>query len=138
NEKDELYLGACTNLGLLYGKGGYGVPQDSKKALKFFTLACDKGNATACQNLGSMYYNGKGVPQDWVKGAGYFKRACDAGVWVACSNFALYHYDSGNQSKAAQYFEKACELGRNDYSAQNDPEDRKIWQNACNMSDILN
>ncbi|MGP1580803.1 MAG: tetratricopeptide repeat protein [Wolinella sp.] len=138
NEKNELFAGACNNLGVLYHKGGYGVPQDSKKALKFSTLACDKGEATACQNLGSMYYNGYGVPRDIVKGVGYVKRACDAGDWVACKNFAVYHYKHGDRSKVAQYLKKACELGRNDYGVKNDPEDRKIWQNACNMSDILN
>ena len=138
NEKDEHFAAVCTDLGLLYDKGGYGVPQDSKKALKFYTLACDKGDATACQNLGVMYYSGKGVPQDRVKGAGYFRRACDAGSWMACKNFAVYHYNSGNQSKAAQYFKKACEMGRNDPNTQNVPEDREAWQEACNMSSILN
>ncbi len=138
NEKDEHFARACSNLGVLYAKGGYGVPQDYKKALKFYNLACDKGKTTACQNIGAMYCNGEGVLRDIVKGVGYFKRACDAGDWVACRNFALYHYDSGNQSKAAQYYKKACEMGKNDYWVQNIPEKREAWQNACNMSDILN
>ncbi len=138
NEKDGRFAAACSNLGFLYANGGYGVPQDYKKASKLYNLACDKGEATACQNIGAMYYDGWGVPQDRVKGAGYFRRACDAGDWAACRNFALYHYDFGNQSKAAQYYKKACEMGRNDYGAQNDPEDRKIWQEACDMSSILN
>ena len=138
NEKNELFAGACNNLGVLYHKGGYGVPQDSKKALKFYNLACDKGVAPACQNIGVMYCNGEGVPQDEVKGVGYFRRACDVGEWMACRNFAFYHYNFGNQSKAAQYYKKACELGRNDSSAQNIPEYREMWQDACNMSSILN
>ena len=84
-----------------------------------------------------MYYDGEGVSQDIVKGAEYVKRACDAGDWVACSNFALHHYIFGNQSKAAQYFKKACEMGRNDYGVKNVPEEREMWQNACNMSNAL-
>ena len=118
--------------------GGYGVPQDSKKALKFYNLACDKGVAPACQNIGVMYCNGEGVPQDEVKGVGYFRRACDVGEWMACRNFAFYHYNFGDRSKAAQYYKKACEMGRNDYNAQNIPEYKEMWQEACNMSSILN
>ena len=133
NEKDEYFLEACTTLGLLYSRGGYGVPQDYKKALKLYNLACDKGDAGACQNLGAMYYNGYGVPQDWVKGAGYVKRACDAGSWMACSNVGIIYSNNGDYIMAAQYYKKACEMGRNDYGAQNDPEDREIWQRACNM-----
>ena len=131
NEKDEYFLEACTTLGLLYSRGGYGVPQDYKKALKLYNLACDKGDAGACQNLGAMYYNGYGVPQDWVKGAGYVKRACDAGSWMACSNFAQHHYNHGDKGKATSYFKKACELGKDDPSAQIVPEFEEAWQYAC-------
>lgn len=138
NEKDEYFASSCSDLGVIYADGGYGVPQDYKKALKLYNLACDKGDTTACQNLGAMYYNGTGVPQDRVKGAGYFRRACDVGEWMACRNFALYHNNFGDQSKAAQYYKKACEMGGDSYNAQNVPEQREMWQKACNMSDILN
>jgi len=84
-----------------------------------------------------MYYNGMGVPQDKVKGAGYVKRACDAGDWVACKNFAVYHYNHGDRSKVAQYLKKACEMGRNDSSVQNIPEQREMWQQACQLSESL-
>ncbi len=127
NEQEKAYPEACGNLGMLYYKGGYGVPQDLQKALKLFTLACDKGAVTVCQNLGAMYSDGKGVPRDVVKGAGYFRRACYAGAWTAYRNFALYHYDSGNQSKAAQYFKKACELGKDSLDVRILPIRNESW-----------
>ncbi|MGP1579660.1 MAG: tetratricopeptide repeat protein [Wolinella sp.] len=135
NENYEHFSRSCLNLGVIYADGGYGVPQDSKKALKFYNLACDMGNVVACENLGSVYFDGEGVSQDIIKDAEYVKRACDAGSWMACKNFAVYHYKHGDRSKVAQYLKKACELGRNDYGVKNDPEDREIWQEAYQIAE---
>ena len=41
NEQEKAYPEACGNLGLMYDEG-LGVQQDNKKALKFYTLACNK------------------------------------------------------------------------------------------------
>ena len=45
---------AQNGLGIMYAKGE-GVPQDYSKALKWFGLAADKGDAGAQYNLGLMY-----------------------------------------------------------------------------------
>jgi len=37
------------------------------KAVKWYTLAAEQGNANAQLNLGLMYGEGKGVPQDYVR-----------------------------------------------------------------------
>jgi len=49
----------------MYEKGK-GVPQNSKTAVKWITLAAEQGYAPAQYNLGWKYYEGKGVIQDNV------------------------------------------------------------------------
>jgi len=45
---------------------GYGVPQDYKTAVKWYTLAAEQDDAKAQYNLGFMYYKGYGVLLDYV------------------------------------------------------------------------
>ena len=45
---------------------GQGVPKDYEKAVKWFRLAAEQGNADALKNLGEMYANAQGVPPDYV------------------------------------------------------------------------
>jgi S1-C subfamily serine protease len=53
------------NLGVMYHQG-HAVPQDYKKAVKWYRLSAEQGNASAQSMLGVMYYNGKGVLKDYV------------------------------------------------------------------------
>jgi TPR repeat protein len=53
-------------LGEMYAYGD-GVPQDDKKAAKWFRLAAEQGDADAQYQLGWMYNHGEGVPQDYVQ-----------------------------------------------------------------------
>jgi hypothetical protein len=45
---------AQTNLGLMY-QNGWGVPQDDKEAVRWYTLAAEQEHAKAQYNLGVMY-----------------------------------------------------------------------------------
>jgi len=36
----------------------------ARKAVKWYRLAADQGDADAQSSLGAMYYQGQGVPQD--------------------------------------------------------------------------
>jgi TPR repeat protein len=47
----------------MYAKGE-GVIENDKKAVKWFRLAAEQGDAEAQNNLGTMYHNGEGVLQD--------------------------------------------------------------------------
>jgi len=38
----------------------------ARKAVKWYRLAADQGDADAQSSLGAMYYQGQGVPQDYV------------------------------------------------------------------------
>ena len=51
------YAKGCSNLGVMYDNG-YGVKQDSFKAVELWTKACDGGNVEGCSNLGIMYSKG--------------------------------------------------------------------------------
>ena len=53
------------NLGLMYKKG-WGVTQDDKEAVRWYTLAAEQEHAKAQYNLGVMYALGEGVIKDYV------------------------------------------------------------------------
>ena len=95
-----------------------------------------QGEAKACLEAGLMYYSGRGVSQDFAKGATYFKKACDGGEWMGCG-FLASHLGShdNNESKARQYYKKACKLGEDDSDMQNDPKRREIWRGCCILSE---
>ena len=58
---------------------GEGIEQSFEKAVKWYKLAADQGNADAQYNLGLMYLNGKGVTQSIEKAAEWFQKAADQG-----------------------------------------------------------
>ena len=43
---------------------GWGVPENDKTAVKWYTLTAEQVNALAQFNLGLMYEHGQGVPTD--------------------------------------------------------------------------
>ena len=51
------------NLGVMYAEGE-GVPEDDRKAVKWYRKAAEQGNAPAQYNLGVKYAKGEGVPED--------------------------------------------------------------------------
>jgi TPR repeat protein len=55
------------NLGLMY-YNGEGVPQDYKKAVKWYRKSAEQGHAMAQSNLGLMYMSGTRLPQDYITG----------------------------------------------------------------------
>ena len=124
---------ACSDLGAMY-HGGKEVKKDYKKAVELFDKACDGGYADGCNNLGYMYANGKGVKMDMTRAMGYARRACDADSWIACGNFASHLEIGGDRARAAQYYKKACELGKKGFVVS---EDKDYLQNACDKYDIL-
>ncbi len=50
----------------MYHNGTY-VSQDYTKAVQYYELAADGGNAEAQNNLGHMYHHGLGVKKDHIK-----------------------------------------------------------------------
>ena len=123
---------------------GQGVAGDYDKAAELYVKACEGGDVFGCQNVGTMYFKGEGVKADLIKGLGYIKMACDKGLWGACSNFALYNElvarktNSKESLKTAkEYFKKACDLGKNDRSAQVIQKQKDIWLQVCEKYEAL-
>ncbi len=138
NENGGFFGEACFYLGVMYDDYGFGDQQDYKKALEFYTLACDEGNAGACASIGTIYNDGKGVSKDVAKGASYFKKACDLGQLMSCYIFANHALKNKDVGKASQYFNKACELGKSDpKQVRNDSNVKEVWELACNQKMLL-
>ena len=76
--KDKYPAKSSTKIGELYYSGGYGVPQDYKKALELYRKAIGLGCELAACNLGLMYYDGEGLEQSFVKARKLFKKAADS------------------------------------------------------------
>jgi len=114
---------------------GKGVKKDYKKAVELYNKACDGGLADGCNNLGRMYAHGKGVKMDMTRAMGYARRACDADSWIACGNFASVLEADGDRARAAQYYQKACEMGKKDQPLFDYEKD--YLREYCDKYDIL-
>lgn len=64
-------------------------PQRDDDVRSLYAIACDKGQRTACNSLGNIYWNGDtGVEQDYNQAAAYYLMGCDLGHQWACLNRA--------------------------------------------------
>lgn len=57
------------------------------------TDACDRGNTSACFDLGIMYVRGKGVGKDVDRAKELFEKACHGGDLSGCKNYAVLDND---------------------------------------------
>lgn len=99
---------ACFRVGERYRT----VERDNKKALEFFVKACDDGYMTGCTN-GGILLAMKGTPysKDFKQARKMFDKACEAGEDKSCFNLGTLNYKEGRQSKAIEYYKKACNMG---------------------------
>ena len=98
--------------------------QDCEKARYYYQKAADLGSASACNNLGVMYNQGKGGYKSFSMAVSYYKKAADMGDETACNNLGqCYEYGEGgligalekkNKYQALKYYKKACDLGNKD------------------------
>ena len=77
---------AQNRLGFNYDWGA-GVPQDSERAVYWFTKAAEQGFSEAQYNLGVMYYLGRGVPQEPARAVYWWIKAAKQGS--AAAQFSL-------------------------------------------------
>jgi len=80
------------NIGLMYEEGYFGVPQDYKKAVKWYRQAAKQGHANAQLYLGLMYEEGHGVTQDYEKAVKWYRLAAKQGDAKAQVNLGTMHY----------------------------------------------
>jgi hypothetical protein len=97
------------------------VPADYAAA-RGYQHACEDGDATACNNLGAIYYNGEGVTQDLTRAASLFQEACDGGEAMGCFSLGIMHTNGEGVTldhalsaslfdRAASLFQEACDGG---------------------------
>jgi len=78
---------------------GRGVSKDDTKALEYFKMAAEQGNAEAANALGSFYLVGLTVPKDDHQAAEWFRKGADNGSALAKMNLArLYVEERGGLS----------------------------------------
>lgn len=103
-------------LGYMYLYGQNGVESDYKKAFHFYSLAAQKDNIIALNNLGSLYFNGIGTDADYEKAASLFAKAAELGSDDAAVNLAFIYLtsdDSDHFQQAVNLFEQAAKRGNN-------------------------
>lgn len=78
-------------------------------------VACTRGVANACGNLGGIYEDGTAVPANHGLALHYFERACELGEGDRCARAARYFANGvGAQkdlAKAETLARRSCELG---------------------------
>ena len=100
--------------GLMYATGE-GRPQDFSKAVQFFRVAAEKGNATAQYLLGSAYSRGDGVLKDDSEADKWFYKAALQGDAAAQGQLGrAYSLGIGvpkNSIEAAKYYKAGASNG---------------------------
>jgi uncharacterized protein len=73
---------------------GLGVPRHHSKAMKWYRLAAQQGDATAQVTLALIYDKGRGVPQNDWQAVKWYGLAAEQGVVVAQKNLGVM-YEKG-------------------------------------------
>ena len=102
------------NLGHMYANG-YGVPENDKTAVKWFTKAAEQGLAEGQFNLGAMYDFGDGVPENDKTAVKWYTLAAEQGYAIAQRYLgAMYDFGDGvpqNDKTAVKWYTLASYNG---------------------------
>ena len=98
---------------------GIGLVNDflgnSAEAVKWYTLAADRGFADAQNNLGVCYENGNGVAKSYAEAVKWYKLAAEQGDSIAQNNLGVcYANGEGveqNYEEAVKWYRLAAEQG---------------------------
>lgn len=106
---------ACFNTALDYYDGA-GVPQDIKKAVSFFSKACQMGLSNSCMNAAMIAKGGAGnLSADLELATVNFEKACALGVKQGCDNAFYYRASEKssvyNPAKGMLVAKNACNIG---------------------------
>ena len=104
------------NMGYMYEKG-YGVPQNDRRAVKWYRLAANQGLDQAQFHLGRMYERGRGVRQNRRKAIRWYRKAANQGLIQAKERLYLVLsiednkvVESSKRRKCKSSFRKARKL----------------------------
>ena len=101
-------------LGFCYSKGER-VPQNQKKAFKWYQKSACQGHADAQHNTGACFFRGIGVEQNYEKAFKWYRKAADQGYADAQHCVGVCYSDglgvAQNDKKALQWYQKAAKQG---------------------------
>jgi TPR repeat protein len=139
----------------LYLGKAYFLKQDYTKAVKYFEIAANKGEALAMLTLGNIYGSGVGVKQDYAKAVKWYKKAVGKGNMAAMNYLGLIYRDGiggipTNHKMAVKLFTKAAKLNSDQgffnlgYMHQNGVGEKKDYKqaisnyvSAANLGNVL-
>ncbi len=105
-------------LGRLYEIGPGEIRRDYVRAAEWYRKAAAQGIASAQNNLGLMYLEGRGVPQDARKAAVFWRAAVEKGHAIAQYNLGLIYFKGEGVKKdrveAERLIRRAAESGLRD------------------------
>ncbi len=103
------------NVGLLYARGGEGVPRDFAEAARWYRQSAEKGVATAQFNLAVLLSQGQGLEKNLPEAATWYRKAADQGLPDAANNLgAMYDQGEGvakNLAEAEKWYRMAAGRG---------------------------
>lgn len=105
-------------LGRLYEIGPGEIRRDYVRAAEWYRKAAAQGIASAQNNLGLMYLEGRGVPQDPRKAAVFWRAAVEKDHAIAQYNLGLIHFKGegvrNDRAEAERLIRGAAESGLGD------------------------
>jgi uncharacterized protein len=105
---------AQNNIGAMYDTGK-DVPQDYKKAVRWYRISALQGYSIAQFNIGLKFDAGQGVPQNYRVAAKWYYRAAEQGLADAQHNLAsMYETGQGiqqNEKEALKWYLRAAAQG---------------------------
>jgi TPR repeat protein len=81
---------AQSNLGFMYANG-QGVKQDTKEAIKWYSMAAKKHHTPAQISIGQLYIKGQGIPQDFKEAAKWYQMAAEQGDYMGQLNLGVMY-----------------------------------------------
>lgn len=113
-EEAEFTADASVSLAYCYDKG-IGTEKNAEKAIAIWKEYAEKGNETACRNLGVEYLFGKHLKRDYEKAFYWTQKAAELGDVVAINNLG-WCYEKGygtenDVNKAVEYYKEAASRG---------------------------
>ena len=106
---------ACLTLGYLYLFGENGIKKDEKQAFKYYSIAAEKNDIIALNNLGSLYYSGIGTKKNITEATKLFEKATQLGNYESGVNLAFIYLtqnstlDASQRSTIVRLFNQAAE-----------------------------
>lgn len=108
------------SVGAMYLSGSL-VEKDCGRALEWFTMAAERGDARAAAAAGAMHYYGLGTERDYKEAGSWFRRAAEKGFAPAMTDIGnMYYFGRGeaqDYGEAMKWYRKAAAKG--DRAARN-------------------